>query len=72
MAPSKLLILKHCVPVLGKRVKKLTLSRKHGERRSPGQQYNSPTALLARQSQLLGTTSRSDSTGHQNFSSGIL
>lgn len=44
MAPSMLLIFKHYVPILDKHVKKLALSRKHGERQSPGQPYNSPTA----------------------------
>ena len=80
MAPCMLLIFEHYVPILDKRVKKvlqkyilqLALSRKHGERQSPGQQYNSPTALLVWQSQLLGMTSHSDSIGHQNCSSGIL
>lgn len=79
-APSMVLIFKHYVPILDKRVKKvlqkyilqLALSRKHGERQSLGQQYNSPTALLLWQSQLLGMTGHSDSIGHQNFSSGIL
>lgn len=79
-APSMVLIFKHYVPILDKRVKKvlqkyilqLALSRKHGERQSLGQQYNSPAALLVWQSQLLGMTGHSDSIGHQNFSSGIL
>lgn len=80
MAPPMLLIFKHYVPILDKHVKKvlqkyilqLALSRKRGERQSPRQQYNSPTALLVWQSQLLGMTSHSDSIGHQNFSSGVL
>lgn len=80
MAASMLLIFKLYVPILAKHVEKvlqkyilsLALSKKHGERRSPGQQYNSPTALLVWRSQLLGMTAHSDSIGHQNFSSGIL
>lgn len=80
MAPSMLLIFELYVPILDKQVKKmlqkyiphLAWSRRHGESRSPGQQYNSPTALSVWQSQLLGMTSHSDSIGHQNFSGGIL
>lgn len=53
MAPSMLLIFELYVPILDKQVKKvlqkyipqLAWSRRHGERWSPGQQYNSPTAL---------------------------
>lgn len=64
---SMLLIFKHHVPILDKHVKKLALSRKHGEKQSQDSSV-AHSALLVWQ--LLGMTSHSDHIWHQNFISG--